>query len=200
MTAPAYTLFATDIGQCGIAWNERGVVGVQLPERDERATRARLQRRFPEARETAPAPEIQRAIDDITALLHGEAQDLSSVPLDLSDVPEFHQRVYAIARTIKPGSTLSYGEIAAQLGDRNAARDVGEAMGANPVPLIVPCHRVMAAGGKLGGFSAAGGVTTKLKLLNIEGAQLGEAPSLFGSLPLSAKPRRASGTRPSTSR
>jgi methylated-DNA-[protein]-cysteine S-methyltransferase len=106
-------------------------------------------------------------------------------------VPSFHQQVYAVARTIPPGATLSYGEIATRLGDRSAARDVGEAMGQNPFPVIVPCHRVVAAGGKVGGFSAAGGVTTKLRLLAIEGAQVGETPTLFDSLPLVARPRRA---------
>jgi methylated-DNA-[protein]-cysteine S-methyltransferase len=108
----------------------------------------------------------------------------------MEDVPPFHQRVYAVARTIPPGATLSYGEIAVRLGDRGAARDVGEALGQNPFPIIVPCHRVLAAGGKVGGFSASGGVATKLRLLDIEGAQVGEAPSLFERLPLAAPPRR----------
>jgi methylated-DNA-[protein]-cysteine S-methyltransferase len=102
----------------------------------------------------------------------------------------FQQCVYAVARSIPPGATLSYGEIAARLGDRGAARDVGEAMGLNPFPIIVPCHRVLAAGGKVGGFSASGLVTTKLRLLDIEGAQVGEAPTLFESLPLAVGPRR----------
>jgi methylated-DNA-[protein]-cysteine S-methyltransferase len=105
-------------------------------------------------------------------------------------VPAFHQSVYAVARTIRFGTTLSYGEIATRLGDRSAAREVGEAMGQNPFPIIVPCHRVLAAGGRLGGFSAAGGVTTKLRLLEIEGAQVGERPTLFDGLPLATRPRR----------
>jgi methylated-DNA-[protein]-cysteine S-methyltransferase len=129
-------------------------------------------------------------IDSIAALLRGEARDLSAVPLEMDDLPPFHRLVYEVARTIPPGSTLSYGEIAARLADRGAARDVGEALGQNPFPLIVPCHRVLAAGGKVGGFSAAGGVTTKLRLLTIEGAQVGETPTLFDSLPLTAPPRR----------
>jgi len=123
-------------------------------------------------------------------LLRGEKRDFSAIALDMAGVPEFHQKVYAVARTIPVGATLSYGEIAARLGDRGAAREVGEAMGQNPFPIIVPCHRVLAAGGKVGGFSAAGGVTTKLRLLGIEGAQVGEAPTLFDSLPLRARPRR----------
>ncbi len=164
---------------------------MQLPERGDSATRARLLRRYPDAREVPPPPAVRQAIDGIVALLRGEARDLSSVVLDMDRVPPFHQLVYAVARSIPPSATLSYGEIAARLGDRGAARDVGEAMGQNPFPVIVPCHRVVAAGGKVGGFSASGGVTTKLRLLDIEGAQLGETPTLFDSLPLAARPRRA---------
>ncbi len=190
MSEHGFTLFDTAVGQCGIAWGARGIVGVQLPERSASATRARMLRRHPSAQEMPPPPAIRQAIDDIAALLRGEARDLSAIALDMESVPPFHQRVYAVARTIPPGATLSYGEIAARLGDRGAARDVGEAMGQNPFPPIVPCHRVVAAGGRVGGFSAAGGITTKLRLLNIEGAQVGETPTLFENLPLAARPRR----------
>jgi methylated-DNA-[protein]-cysteine S-methyltransferase len=190
MPAEQFALFDTAIGRCGIAWNARGVAGVQLPERDERATRARLLRRYSQAREAPPPPPIQQVIDDITSLLRGERRDLSAVALDMEDVPPFHQQVYAVARTIPAGATLGYGDIATRLGDRSIARDVGEALGLNPFPIIVPCHRVLAAGGKLGGFSAAGGTTTKLRLLEIEGAQVGEAPTLFETLPLRARPGR----------
>jgi methylated-DNA-[protein]-cysteine S-methyltransferase len=190
MSSADFALFDTAVGSCGIAWNARGVVGVQLPEQRESATRARLQRRYPEASEALPPDDIQRVIDDIAALLHGEKRDLSAVVLDMEGVPQFNQDVYAVARTIPAGATLSYGDIATRLGDRAAAREVGEAMGQNPFPIIVPCHRVLAAGGKVGGFSAAGGVTTKLRLLDIEGAQVGDAPTLFESLPLAARPHR----------
>jgi methylated-DNA-[protein]-cysteine S-methyltransferase len=190
MTIRNFALFETAIGTCGIAWSDRGVVGVQSPEKTDAATLARLKRRFPEAREaTAPAP-VQRAIDGIVALVAGGRTDFSDTVLDLDGVPEFNRRVYAIARTIPPGETMTYGEIATRLGDRNAARDVGTALGQNPVPLIVPCHRVLAAGGKTGGFSAPGGVRTKLKLLSIEGARLTDEPGLFDKLPLVARPRR----------
>ncbi|HET7882424.1 MAG TPA: methylated-DNA--[protein]-cysteine S-methyltransferase [Acetobacteraceae bacterium] len=188
--------FETAIGLCGIVWNPRGIAGVQLPERDERATRSRLLRRFPEASEDAPPEPVRQAIDGIRGLLSGEAADLTAVALDLERMPPFHQRVYAVARGIAAGSTLSYGEIAERLGDKSLARDVGQAMGENPWPIIVPCHRVLAANGNVGGFSAAGGVTTKLRLLNIEHAQPGEAPTLFGDLPLHARPqRRGAGRR-----
>ena len=115
---------------------------------------------------------MQHAIEGIVALLTGEARDLSDVPLDLDEVPEFHCKVYDVARTIKPGTTLWYGEIAARLGEPDAARAVGQALGRNPIPIIVPCHRVLAADGATGGFSAPGGTATKLRLLAIEGARL----------------------------
>jgi methylated-DNA-[protein]-cysteine S-methyltransferase len=161
--------FATAIGRCGIAWSDRGVVGVQLPEATEAATRARLQRRFPDASEASPTSSIRSVIDGIVALLAGEdAGDLSDIELDLRSVPAFNAAVYRVARTIPPGETLTYGEIAARLNDPGAARAVGQALGTNPIPIIVPCHRVLAAGGRAGGFSAPGGVMTKLKLLEIE--------------------------------
>jgi len=186
MTAHNFTLFDTAIGSCGIMWSERGVVAVQLPESDERRTRARMQRRFPEAQEMPPRPDVQHAIDGIAALLRGEKRDLRDVVIDDSEIPPFNKRVYAIARTIPPGKTMTYGEIAERLGDPLLARDVGQAMGENPTAIVMPCHRVVAAGGKTGGFSANGGVMTKLQLLNIEGAQPG-GPTLFDSLPLAAR-------------
>ena len=162
------TSFDTAIGRCGLAWSGRGVVGVQLPEASTSATRARLLRRYPGATEAEPTPAIRSAIDSIVALLSGEAADLCVVELDLRSVPAFNAAVYRVARTIPPGETLTYGEIAQRLGDPGAARAVGQALGANPIPIIVPCHRVLAAGGRAGGFSAPGGVMTKVKLLEIE--------------------------------
>jgi methylated-DNA-[protein]-cysteine S-methyltransferase len=170
MTANGFTLFDTAIGRCGIAWGGRGVVGVQLPEAREAETRARLLRRFPDAREAPPPVDVRRALDGIVALLRGEVSDLSTVALDMERLPAFHRRVYEIARTIPPGETLSYGELAARLGAPGAARAVGQALGRNPFAIVVPCHRVLAAGGKVGGFSANGGITTKLRLLSIEAA------------------------------
>jgi len=188
MMASGFALFDTAIGRCGLAWGERGVAGVQLPEAGERETRARMLQRFPAAGEAAPPPEVKRVIHRIAALLRGEVSDLSAIALDMDEVPAFHRRVYEAARDIPPGMTLSYGDIAARAGAPGAARAVGQALGRNPFPIIVPCHRVLAAGGKVGGFSAAGGVTTKLRLLEIEGAQLGERLTLFEGLPLA--PRR----------
>lgn len=192
MSAQSYALFETHVGWCGIVWNASGVAGVQLPERGESATRARLRRRYPGAQEAAPPPPIRQAIERMTGLLGGEGGDLSTVVLDMSDIPPPRRDIYAIARSIPAGATLSYGEIAARLGGAGDAREVGEAMARNPFPIIVPCHRVLAAGGKIGGFSAAGGVVTKLRLLEIEGAQVGEAPTLFDSLPLAMRSRQGS--------
>lgn len=108
----------------------------------------------------------------MVALLRGEPRDLRDLPLELDGLPEFQRRVYEIARTIPPGSTLSYGELARRMGVPGAARAVGQALGKNPFPIVVPCHRVLAAGGKMGGFSAAGGVSTKARMLRIEKALL----------------------------
>jgi methylated-DNA-[protein]-cysteine S-methyltransferase len=174
-----YALFDTAIGRCGIAWTAHGVAGVQLPEADDKRTHARVQRRFAAARESAPPPAVQRAIDGIVALLHGQASDLRDITLDLRGVPDFHRRVYTIARGIAPGHTLSYGDIAAQLGDPGAARAVGQALGHNPFAIIVPCHRVLAARSQSGGFSAHGGAATKLRLLSIEGVQAPGTSTLF---------------------
>ena len=189
MSAQEFTLFDTAVGPCGIARERGWRCRNQLPERHESATQ-RVLRRYPDARELPPPNWIQQVIDQIVGLLRGEKPDLSAVALNMDGVPQFHQSVYALARTIPAGATLSYGEIAARLGNPAAAREVGEALGQNPFPLIVPCHRVLAAGGKVGGFSAAGGVTTKLRLLDIEGAQVGDIPTLFDSLPLATRPRR----------
>jgi methylated-DNA-[protein]-cysteine S-methyltransferase len=179
MSDISFTLFDTAIGACAIAWGPRGVAAIQLPGSSRASTGAGLRRRCPGAREAAPPPAIERAIAAITALLRGEAVDLGFVELDLARVGEFERRVYALARAVPPGGTVTYGELASKLGDPLLARDVGQAMGANPFPLVVPCHRVLAAGGKPGGFSAPGGVVTKLRLLRIEGSPAGGQPTLF---------------------
>ena len=175
MTSAGFALFETALGCCGIAWNACGLVAVQLPEASDAKTRARLLRHCPDAKEMTPPSSVQAAIDDIIALLRGEARDLSAIALDMAGVPEFDRRVYEVARTIAPGETLSYRDVATRLGDPAAARDVGQALGRNPFPVIVPRHRVVAAGSRLGGFSAPGGATTKRRLLAIEAAH---APSL----------------------
>ena len=169
MASLSYAVFKTPIGPCGIAWGNRGIAGVQLPESEEAETRTRVLERFPDAREAPPSPDVRRAIDVLVALLGGEPNNLSGIVLDMSGVTAFSRRVYEVARTIPPGATLSYGDIAARLGAPGAARAVGQALGRNPFALIVPCHRVIAAAGKLGGFSAHGSIATKARLLAIEG-------------------------------
>ena len=172
-----FTLFDSPVGRCGIVWSERGIAGVQFPESDPAATRARLLDEFPGATEQEPPPQVRHAIDAILALLRGEPADLSDVVLDMEGLPPFHRRVYEAARAIPPGQTLSYGELAARCGAPRAARAVGQALGRNPFCILVPCHRVVAANGKAGGFSANGGVATKLRLLAIEGVHVEEPPA-----------------------
>jgi methylated-DNA-[protein]-cysteine S-methyltransferase len=175
-----FALFATPLGHCGIVWSKRGIAGVQLPEGTQAKTRTRLRARFPAARPGAPSPGTRGAIAAISELLERRPSDLDAVVLDLEAVPPFHRRVYAIARAIPPGTTLAYRELAVRLGEPAAARAVGQALARNPFPIIVPCHRVIAAGGKPGGFSARGGLVTKFHLLDLEGAR-NHTLELFGA-------------------
>lgn len=191
MPTQGFILFETAIGTCGIVWGDGGIVGAQLPEGSAAAARARIARRFPQAVEAAPPPAIRATVDAVIRLIAGEPVDLSKTPLDLAGLPDLHRRVYDVALTIQPGETLTYGEVARRIGEPHAAQAVGQALGKNPVPIIVPCHRVLAAGGRTGGFSANGGVDTKLKLLSIERARTGAGPTLFDGDPafgLAARP------------
>jgi methylated-DNA-[protein]-cysteine S-methyltransferase len=179
MTDQHFALFETPIGSCGIEWSPRGINGLQLPMGSDEQTRARIRQRHGDVAETAPTAEVQRAIDRIVELLAGRPDDLRDIALDLDGVPDFNRSVYDIARGIPPGQTMTYGDIAKRLGGVELSRDVGQALGRNPCPIVVPCHRVLAAGQKPGGFSAKGGVTTKLKMLAIEGAAVNHTPGLF---------------------
>jgi len=170
MTDPSFTLFETALGTVGILWSERGIRGVILPEPTAEKTRQRIGRRFPKARQDSPPPSIAQAIGAIVALLASGAGDLSGIAVDLEGVPRADRDLYSVIRALGPGETLTYGQIAERLGGAWSARDVGAAMGRNPVPVIVPCHRVVAANGKLGGFSAPGGNETKRRMLAIEQA------------------------------
>jgi methylated-DNA-[protein]-cysteine S-methyltransferase len=171
MTAHPTTSFETAIGRCSISWSDCGVTGVRLPRSETRGRSL--------GAEAAAPPEIEAAIEAIRALLRGEPVDLRSVALDTTAVSPADRRVYAAAREIAPGRTLTYGEVAASVGSGADPREVGRALARNPFPIVVPCHRVVSANGKPGGFSAPGGVATKLRLLEIEGARTGEAPTLF---------------------
>ena len=179
MTDSGLALFDTPIGACGIAWHGAGLAGVLLPDRDPDRTMKRLKQRHSDL-EPASRPEwVAEAIGRIRALLSGRADDLESVPLDWSRVGDFEARVLREARRVPPGQTLTYGELAVRLGEPGQARAVGQALGRNPWPIVVPCHRVTAASGRTGGFSAPGGVSTKLRLLEIEGALAAERLPLF---------------------
>ena len=178
MQTLGFSLFDTAIGCCAIAWSAAGLTGVQLPEGDEAAARERMRRRFPGAPEAGAPDAVKQAMREIAALLGGERSDLRNLTLDLDGVGDFQRRVYALARAIEPGRTCTYGELAQALGEPGAARAVGQALGHNPFAPVVPCHRILAANGRSGGFSANGGVATKLRMLMIERAQFGE-PGLF---------------------
>jgi methylated-DNA-[protein]-cysteine S-methyltransferase len=158
-----HVAFETALGTCGVRWSEHGITEVLLPPaRGPRAADESVQADVPEA--------ICEAIAGITALLGGERHDLRSVALDERALDEFQRRVYAATRTVGPGETASYGEIARALGAPQEARAVGAALGRNPFPVVVPCHRVLSASGALHGFSAPGGLRTKRRMLEIEGA------------------------------
>ena len=178
-------LFDTAIGECGIAWNSRGLVGVQLPEKDRGQTELRLAVKCHSTSADDVPPWIQSVISDIQRYLAGQPVDFSSIEVDLGGIDDFRQKLYAALRGIGFGRTVTYGELGKQIGltGWEGARDVGEAMGKNPVPIVIPCHRVLAAGNKPGGFSAYGGITTKRKLLALEGVRLGEAPDAPPRLP-----------------
>ncbi|PJI97263.1 methylated-DNA-[protein]-cysteine S-methyltransferase [Acidovorax sp. 69] len=181
-TACGHTLFATALGTCGIAWGPGGIVAVQLPEANAQATQARLLRGLAPGTygQAMPSALVCHAIAGIQALLAGQPLDLQELPLDMSRISAFHQQVYAVARDIPPGQTRTYGEVAELLGGKGLSRAVGQALGLNPFAPVVPCHRVLAAGDKPGGFSAGGGALTKMRMLQIEGAWLGGTRSLFG--------------------
>lgn len=173
--ASGFALFDTAIGRCAVVWNETALVATGLPGTDEADTRRWIGACHPGAHEAAPPPHVAPAVEGMRRLLAGEPVTFGDVPLDWGSAGEFERRVWRAAQAIPPGATRRYAEIAEALGDRGLARSVGQALGRNPFPLVVPCHRVLAAGGRPGGFSAPGAVATKLRLLAIEGARPEEA-------------------------
>jgi len=189
MSGRGYTIFDTGIGRCGIAWGDSGIIGVQLPETREIETRRRMLRQYPDARELAPPPNVEMAIEGIATLLRGEGADLSGVALDMSGIHAFDARVYAFARTIPRGETRSYGDVAASLRASGAVRSVAQAIARNPFVIIVPCHRVLEAGGYADKISPNGGSISKRRLLSIEGAGSPSSKTLFDVLLPVAPPR-----------
>ncbi len=191
MAGRGYSIFDTGIGRCGIAWGYSGIIGVQLPEAREIETRKRLFQLYPDAREMRPSMNIEIAIDGIVALLRGDPSDLADVTLDMTGIHAFNQRVYELTRAIPRGETRTYGDIATRLGTPGAAHSVAQAIAKNPFMIIVPCHRVLEAGGYADKISPNGGVISKRRLLSIEGAGAGTTKSktLFDVLLPVAPPR-----------
>jgi len=155
--------FETALGRCEIRWTAAGIAGVALPQARPHPG--------PALESSVAIPgSVRDAIDGIVAVLGGATDDLRTVALDERGIDAFRRAVYAATREIAPGTTRSYGEVARAIGRREAARDVGAALARNPFPIIVPCHRVVAANGALTGFSAEGGLATKRRMLELEGA------------------------------
>jgi methylated-DNA-[protein]-cysteine S-methyltransferase len=172
-TAHHYLIFEIASGFCGITWNNVGITRFQLPTRSAEAAERTLLRRVPGAAPGGPTPEVVEAVAAVKRYFEGEETDFSGFRLDLSDQDAFFKQIYAAARQVGWGHTTTYGTLAKELGaGPEAARDVGQAMAKNPVALIIPCHRVLAAGGKVGGFSAPGGSAAKIRMLELEGVHV----------------------------
>ena len=177
MSATGFAIAPTSTGVFAVAWTEHGVVRTWFHERTAEAAQRQIRRELPTAIEAAPPESIARAMADVVALLDGERRSIEAVELDLGAIPEFDRRVYEVARTVPPGETITYGEIARAMGEEPMrARDVGTALSRNPFAPIVPCHRVVAANGQLGGYSAPGGTSAKRRLLEREGAAIVAPP------------------------
>lgn len=182
MAGTRLSLFDTAIGRCGLAWNETAVVAVQIAESDDDATIKRLKKQVPLATRAEPYGFALDAVERITELMDGEPADLGDIPIDVGKVSPLYRAVYEVTRTIPPGEVLTYGEVARRIGQPGAAQAVGQALGANPIGIVIPCHRVVGANHSLVGFSANGGVRTKRKMLLIEGSTA-VTPSLFDDMP-----------------
>lgn len=180
MASTHYHLFDTAVGRCAIVWRGGRLTGVLLPSASDAATRAAVKRRASDAIDSSPPPFVQEVIDGIVRLCAGEPVTFDASSLDRSAIEPFANRVYDLLLGVPPGETTTYGAIAEALGDKTLSRAVGAALGANPFPIIIPCHRVTAAGGKMGGFTAPGGTASKRRLLDIEGAFAAEKLPLFG--------------------
>lgn len=177
--AEAYALFDTALGVCGVAWSDRGLTRLQLPERDPQATEARLAAWDAGATRSDPTPEAATAIALLQRYFAGERIEFNDLALDLGAISPFYGTVYAATRRLGWGQTTSYGDLAGHVGSPGAARAIGQAMSRNPVPIIVPCHRVLASGSRPGGFSSFGGTLTKGRLLAMEGVTIATSAPLL---------------------
>lgn len=187
MDAAFCTFLDTALGRCAIAWRGERVAAFALAGEEDRSTIAALRGKGAGAQPAEPPAWVRAIIAEIRALLDGADVDLSGVPVDLDAVPPFERTIYGLLRTVKRGETVTYGELAVRAGQPGAARAVGMAMGRNPIPVIIPCHRVLAGSGRGGGFSAAGGIATKFRLLQIERAGRYGDGLLFDDLPLAVR-------------
>jgi len=170
MKADSYAVFETASGFCGIAWSESGITRFQLPTNNAAATERLLLRRIARAKAAEPTPHIAGVIDAVRRYFEGSKVDFSDLTLDLAGQDELFNKIYGLVRRLQWGQTTTYGALAKEIdADPRLARDVGQAMAKNPIPLIIPCHRVLAAGGKVGGFSAPGGAQSKVRMLQLEG-------------------------------
>ena len=175
-----FAIVPTALGAFGAVWSDAGIVRTWLHDRTPERTHRSITRAYPAAEEQTPPAAILEALTGVGALLAGEPRSFI-VDLDMHGIPEFDRRVYEVARTIPPGETITYGGIAKALGEEPMrARDVGVALSRNPFAPIVPCHRVVAANGQLGGYSAPGGTSTKRRLLELEGAAIVAPPLQAG--------------------
>jgi len=171
-----HAVLETVIGFMGIAWSEKGLIRLCLPERSHESVERRLMRHAGVSASTAQPPWVVELIASIKAYAAGEDVDFSNVPVDLDGVDDFRLAIYDAARKLSYGETTTYGELAKRAGHAGLPSETGAALGANPVPLVIPCHRILAAGGKIGGFSAPGGSVTKEKMLAMEGVRVGPPP------------------------
>lgn len=167
-----YCLIATAIGPVGLSWSEAGLTRLQLPDMEGGGTYARLTKRMNEPVETDPPQWLEPVIQTLQRYFSGKKVDLSQTPVDFGTTSEFFRAIYAETLKLSWGETATYGQLAERAGSAGAAQSVGQAMGRNPVPIVVPCHRVLASGNKIGGFSAPGGTRSKLWLLDMEGVPL----------------------------
>ncbi|HEY1243600.1 MAG TPA: methylated-DNA--[protein]-cysteine S-methyltransferase [Hyphomicrobiaceae bacterium] len=177
-----YFIFEIAGGFCGIAWSDAGIARFQLPAKSAEIAERMMLRRTPAAEPGAPTAMVSEAVATVKRYFEGKETDFSQLELDLDGQDEFFRRVYASARRVKWGQTTTYGALARELGGGpETARDVGQAMARNPIPLMIPCHRVLAAGGKLGGFSAPGGAASKLRMLALENVRFESSKDSQGS-------------------
>jgi methylated-DNA-[protein]-cysteine S-methyltransferase len=184
----AFAEFDTPIGACAIVWRSDRIVGTFLPAATPGAMASHVRRKFGEIATADPPAHIAELIALIRRLLRGDRVTFDGLGLDMSGVSPFDRRVYAATAAIPPRETRTYGEVASKLGNAGAAQAVGRALGSNPFPILIPCHRVLASGGRSGGFTAPGGLATKFRILELEGAGSSDA-LLFGSLPLKIRQR-----------